>query len=1523
MADVSNLKAKNIQAIDAESGPDKLLSNSITSFNFNGTILANIEYIEIKDAPIGSNLFLQSPGTSTDPVSYRISNIEQDPETLLYNVFYFSELNLYETFVERSPFRNISATIVSGVATITVPSTAGMLVDTPLEKVDGDGEFGEENPVIQSIDSLTQITLNINHQTSGSIIFNVMEETGKYLGTEKFHVEVQQLDTTSLGTEGWALTSAGQTIFTDIYARGHIEAASGFISGILEVGTNDAENSYMSIGTDIFSGEPFEDIAKQHNGIFINRNNYLLTYTPLIDRSITSVVVTNPNLNRTKKTITLNVAAHDFVLGTTDDDSIDPTEYFVLSGLTGALAELNGTQRVTALTTTSVTFEVYSDTSFNSTYTGLSASLQNFGNYDPYTCSSLSTTSVSDPVAYNLIRFNTSGNTVEVGQLIDVDGLTGDLVELNSSFQVLAATSSYIEVADYQDLITPNTYTQAGTFSSLDNETKFKVGSTNNFMKYDSAIDLLTVTGTINANAGNFTGFVTAGNMKIGKDVESTNDGVYINSTNYWYDDGKFSLGSGTKKIYFDGTDVVITSAVTIQGGVTATSFGIDANNYWNTSGNEDDFRVGNETTYMFWNKTGETTGTLQVKGEITATSGSIEGDFEVNGDAQINGSLFVGDSPVTGQRVSINDSGIVGVDSSNNTIFNLPATSNSVPTITNFNILEAKITGAGENAYLIAGTTEDPANNVIVRGDKTGGQAAAIYSTINGVATSATTGNGFYLDDTGKFRFAQGSNVISGSGGNLSVTGAINATSGNFTSTVTIGQSATQGKLQVGTSTGVGSSWFEIIGTDDKATTVIKTKDAVYQTSGVWLSADGKFSLGNALTWDGATLTISGNDGPTGIIPGNGVDVNQANEITSISGINGLTISSGLTTGARVQLDSTGLKAYNSGGTNTIAINNDGSALFTGGTSSTSTFFNATPEASLAAVGNVTSESNIIDAGSGVNFITSGFKVGMFISGTGIPSATYIVSLTSMALTISRYATADNASVTITGYNSSFGSGGSTIDNSKFRVDTFGNINASAGRLGFFTLASDGIYGTNIQITNTGMKFFDPESLLGVLPGTAGSIEAELGSNGITISTGGVFSPRGNIVPGGVSMTSPNGSLFSVYSPYYLDGFDSTTYYSGEASILNSFLITQPDIGQGSATLDFTGNLNVNSGLLRVVTTSGNGADFQSSNTASNVFLITPIEGGVRQTGNQIYFNGTTQQWVVEGDFNGANSTEIGYLAGVTSNIQTQLNSKLGGVLTASRALVTNTSGLVAVSAVTSTELGYLDGVTSAIQTQLNGKLGTTAKAADANLLDGINSTSFLRSDASDSWASATFTLKPDGATYGLVFDAGFTDTAGDPVLVSNGTAHAYGRIGRPGNRMYAGYFSVLFAGTSQITSDIREKTSIENSDLGLDFINMLRPVKYKMINGIKKQVDAEGNPVEDTPGTRWHYGLIAQEVKETLDSYNLDSAMWAVEDFETNPDGRQAISYNQIVSPLIKAVQQLSETVEVLENRLAALES
>jgi hypothetical protein len=63
---------------------------------------------------------------------------------------------------------------------------------------------------------------------------------------------------------------------------------------------------------------------------------------------------------------------------------------------------------------------------------------------------------------------------------------------------------------------------------------------------------------------------------------------------------------------------------------------------------------------------------------------------------------------------------------------------------------------------------------------------------------------------------------------------------------------------------------------------------------------------------------------------------------------------------------------------------------------------------------------------------------------------------------------------------------------------------------------------------------------------------------------------------------------------------------------------------------------------------------------------------------------------------------------------------------LTASRALISNSSGKVAVSTATDTELGYLSGVTSAIQTQINGKAGTTtANTFTNNQIISVNSSS------------------------------------------------------------------------------------------------------------------------------------------------------------------------------------------------------
>mgnify|MGYP003137127374 CR=1 FL=1 len=140
---------------------------------------------------------------------------------------------------------------------------------------------------------------------------------------------------------------------------------------------------------------------------------------------------------------------------------------------------------------------------------------------------------------------------------------------------------------------------------------------------------------------------------------------------------------------------------------------------------------------------------------------------------------------------------------------------------------------------------------------------------------------------------------------------------------------------------------------------------------------------------------------------------------------------------------------------------------------------------------------------------------------------------------------------------------------------------------------------------------------------------------------------------------------------------------------------------------------------------------------------------------------------------------------------------------------------------------------------------------------------------------------------------------------------------------------------------SDERLKEQIEDTTLGVDFIKRLRPVSYKFKDraaeyetGTQTIRNENGEEVEEPvqilkqpalTHTRKHQGLIAQEVKQVLDDIGMDSA-----DFGGYVDGnisgngdRYALRYQQFISPLIKAVQELSATVETLQTRIEVLEN
>ena len=129
--------------------------------------------------------------------------------------------------------------------------------------------------------------------------------------------------------------------------------------------------------------------------------------------------------------------------------------------------------------------------------------------------------------------------------------------------------------------------------------------------------------------------------------------------------------------------------------------------------------------------------------------------------------------------------------------------------------------------------------------------------------------------------------------------------------------------------------------------------------------------------------------------------------------------------------------------------------------------------------------------------------------------------------------------------------------------------------------------------------------------------------------------------------------------------------------------------------------------------------------------------------------------------------NTEFGYLDGVTSAIQTQIDTKapLAGPTFSGTVVLPSTTSIGNVSA---TELGYVDGVTSAIQIQIDAKLASTTAASTYETITNVALKAPL--------AGPTFTGLTTVSASGIAFTDGTQVKQGVPSLtVINQQAGAY----------------------------------------------------------------------------------------------------------------------------------------------------
>ena len=130
---------------------------------------------------------------------------------------------------------------------------------------------------------------------------------------------------------------------------------------------------------------------------------------------------------------------------------------------------------------------------------------------------------------------------------------------------------------------------------------------------------------------------------------------------------------------------------------------------------------------------------------------------------------------------------------------------------------------------------------------------------------------------------------------------------------------------------------------------------------------------------------------------------------------------------------------------------------------------------------------------------------------------------------------------------------------------------------------------------------------------------------------------------------------------------------------------------------------------------------------------------------------------------------------------------------------------------------------------------------------------------------------------------------------------------------------------GTIQ-TSDERTKTEIAKSNLGLEFILDLIPISYKFIEGGKRvvEVDEEGTPikVESIKGKRRHYGFTSQKVHEVASKFTDDFGGFILTD-PADPESEQGLRYEEFISPIVKAIQELHTVVKSQEGVISKLKS
>jgi len=274
---------------------------------------------------------------------------------------------------------------------------------------------------------------------------------------------------------------------------------------------------------------------------------------------------------------------------------------------------------------------------------------------------------------------------------------------------------------------------------------------------------------------------------------------------------------------------------------------------------------------------------------------------------------------------------------------------------------------------------------------------------------------------------------------------------------------------------------------------------------------------------------------------------------------------------------------------------------------------------------------------------------------------------------------------------------------------------------------ASDKYRGMYIKVTSTVNGTLSATRDLEVLPRTASKVlfveNSTTGGQSIVVKQG-----------SGASVTVPNGSCKLLF----LDG-----------------------AGTGAAVYDGLNNLAL-SGDLTI-----EGDDLKMGTNTSGHMLIAdgtnfnPVamsgDATIAGNGALTIANDAVEQAMIADDAVGADQLASDAVVNASVDANAAIAFSKMANLTINRALVSDGSGDVTPATTTSTEIGYVNGVTSAIQTQLNSKLGNTANAwqtsseGDQRFYFANSGETILKADGSHLFRNASDTVVVELTSAGI----------------------------------------------------------------------------------------------------------------------------------------------------------------------------